>query len=159
MRKVTALACAVALASGLFAAPPAHAGWPFKKKSADASAQPAEKPAEKPAAEERTDDGGRVVKGKHDIEGEIIGEAAPGSPFRKLEIGMSQTQVNDLIGMPKECGSYITGKAFIPFHFGSDNARTECNYKGAGRLIFSQQSNGAAYLLKIVNDASEDGYR
>ena len=101
----------------------------------------------------------KTVKGQHDIEGEIIGNPIPGSKFSKLEIGMSQTQVNDMIGSAKECGSYMTGKAWIPFHFGSDNSRQECNYKGQGRLIFSNQANGAAYLLKIVYDANESGYR
>ena len=106
-----------------------------------------------------TDDGGRVVKGKNDIEGEIIGDAAPGSAFGKLEIGMSRNQVRDLIGEGKECGEYITGKMFIPFHFGGDNMREECAYASQGRLIFTQAANGSAYLLKIVNDTSEDGYR
>lgn len=53
----------------------------------------------------------------------------------------------------------MTGKAWIPFHFGSDNSRQECNYKGQGRLIFSNQANGSAYLPKIVYDANESGYR
>ena len=111
------------------------------------------------AQEQTTDDGGRVVKGRNDIEGEIIGEAAAGSAFGKLEIGMSRNQVRDLIGEGKECGEYMTGKMFIPFHFGGDNVREECNYAGKGRLIFTQAANGSAYLLKIVNDTSEDGYR
>ncbi len=101
----------------------------------------------------------KTVKGLHDIEGEIIGQPIPGSAFNKLQIGMSQTQVNDMIGAPKECGTYMTGKAWIPFHFGSDNSRQECNYKGQGRLIFSNQANGSAYLLKVVYDAGESGYR
>ena len=101
----------------------------------------------------------KTITGQHDIEGEIIGNPIAGSPFGKLEIGMSQTQVNDLIGPAKECGAYVTGKAWIPFHFGSDNSRVECNYKGHGRLIFSNQANGAVYLLKIVYDANESGYR
>ena len=112
------------------------------------------------AADKGGDQGpSRTVKGLHDIEGEIIGTPAPGSAFNKLQIGMSQSQVNDLIGAPKECGTYLTGKAWIPFHFGSDNTRQECNYKGQGRLIFSNQANGSAYLLKIVHDAAESGYR
>ena len=155
MSKMITGAWVGALAVGLAFSSAANAGWPFKKKSNE---QAQEQP-QKEQGQKMTDDGGRVVKGKNDIEGEIIGNATPGSPFSKLEIGMSQSQVNDLIGSGRECGSYVTGKAFIPFHWGSDNARTECNYKGAGRLIFSQQANGSAYLLKIVNDTSEDGYR
>lgn len=110
---------------------------------------------------ETTDEGpSRTVQGKNDIEGEIIGEAVAGGPFSKLEIGMSQSQVHDLIGSGKECGAYATGKAWIPFRFSSsDTVRTECAYTGEGRLIFTTQDNGGVYLLKIVNDVSEDGYR
>jgi hypothetical protein len=158
-QKKFSVGCAVVLVAGMVVASSAQAAkWPFHKKDKDQQAEQADaKPQE--AAPKTTEDGGRVVKGKNNIEGEIIGTAAPGSPFNKLEIGMSDNQVRDLIGSGKECGTYMTGKAWIPFHFGSDNSRQECNYAGAGRLIFSNQASGASYLLKIVNDASEDGYR
>ncbi len=119
-----------------------------------------DKQEQEKAAEAAAPGATRTVKGKNDIEGEIIGEAAADSPFTKLGIGMSQNQVHDLIGPGKECGAYATGKAWIPFRFTSaDTVRTECAYKGSGRLIFTTQANGGIYLLKIVNDASEDGYR
>lgn len=104
----------------------------------------------------------REVKGKNGTEGEIYGDAKPGSPFSKIEIGMPQKQVSDLIGgRDADCGSYITGKAWIPFHFGGDKYRTECAYKGLGRLIFTSNSDfdSRAILIKIINDPSEDGYR
>lgn len=107
----------------------------------------------------------RDVTGRNGVEGEIIGEEIAGSPFTKLEIGMSQRQVRDVIGAARqddaECGQYFTGKSFIPFHFGGDKVRTECAYKGLGRLVFTNQSdfNDRAVLIKIEYDASEDGYR
>ena len=104
----------------------------------------------------------KTVKGQHDIEGEIIGNPIPGSKFSKLEIGMSQTQVNDMIGSAKECGSYMTGKAWIPFYFGSYRHRFEMLYKGQGRLIFAGGSLGdyaGGNLIWIIHNASEPGYR
>ena len=129
--------------------------------AADAALAWGKKKDKQAQASEATDEGpSRTVQGKNDIEGEIIGEAVAGGAFSKLEIGMSQNQVQDLIGSGKECGAYATGKAWIPFRFSSsDTVRTECAYTGEGRLIFTTQDNGGIYLLKIVNDVSEDGYR
>lgn len=145
-----AIACAIALTVTL-AATPAHAGI-FKKKDH--------------AAESKSDDAPtREVKGRKGVEGEIVGTPIPGSIFEKLEIGMSQKQVEDIVGSKRqdgaECGSYMTGKSFIPFHFGGDKVRQECAYKGLGRLVFTNQSDfdGRAVLIKIEFDASEDGYR
>ncbi|QIK81091.1 hypothetical protein G7069_05465 [Lysobacter sp. HDW10] len=104
----------------------------------------------------------REVKGRNGTEGEIIGEAKAGSAFSKLEIGMPQRQVSDLIGQrDADCGGFVTGKAWIPFHFGGDKYRTECVYKGLGRLEFTSNSDfdSRAVLVKIVNDPTEDGYR
>lgn len=157
MLKKTSIVAAVAFAlvAGGYV-PDAAAKLPWGKKKAQD-----EQPKAEEASEGEGDDGpSRTVKGKNDIEGEIFGEAAAGSPFAKLEIGMSQNQVNDLIGAGKECGTYQTGKAWIPFRYSSnDIVRNECNYTGAGRLVFTQSSNGGSYLLQIVNDANEDGYR
>ncbi len=107
------------------------------------------------------DDGGgsRTVQGRNDIEGEIIGTPSKGSPFAKLEIGMTQDEASDLVSGPKQCGAYQTGKQWIPFRFSSsDTVRSECVYKGIGSLIYTQNRRGS-FLLKIVNDATEDGMR
>src|SRR5690606_28674766 len=85
---------------------------------------------------------GRTVKGLNDYEGEITGNPAPGSKFAKLQIGMSAFQVTSQIGPPSDQGAYITGKAWIPFYFGSDRHRFEMVYKGQGRLIFAGGSVG-----------------
>jgi len=68
---------------------------------------------------------GRTVKGINDWEGEITGKPFPGSKFTKLKIGMSRAEVVDLIGPPTDEGAYVTGKAFIPFYYGSDRSRIE----------------------------------
>jgi hypothetical protein len=107
----------------------------------------------------------REVTGRKGVEGEIVGNEIPGSPFAKLEIGMSFKQTEDILGdkatADADCGQYMTGKSFIPFHFGGDKVRTECAMKGLGRLVFTNQSDfeGAKVLIRIEYDASEDGYR
>jgi len=102
------------------------------------------------------------VKGINDWEGEISGERAPGCTFTKLQIGMSMKQVTDLIGQPTDPGAYMTGKAWIPFYFGSDRYRHEMVYRGMGRPIFAGGSAGdltAGYLIMIIHNAQEGGYR
>jgi len=105
---------------------------------------------------------GQKVKGLNDWEGEITGKPAPGSKFTKLQIGMPMKQVTDLIGQPTDQGAYVTGKAFIPFYFGSDKHRYETIYKGQGRLIFAGGSMGdftSGNLIWIIHNANEGGYR
>lgn len=104
---------------------------------------------------------GTPVKGINDWEGEISGIPAANSRFTKLKIGMSQNEVKDLIGNPTDEGVYITGKAFIPFYFGSDKARWEMAYKGQGRLIFSNQAGFSSgyFLTWIIHNANDRGYR
>jgi hypothetical protein len=105
---------------------------------------------------------GQKVKGINDYDGEITGIPAPNSKFTQLKIGMGFRQVQDLAGPPTDQGAYITGKAFIPFYFGSDRTRSEFVYKGQGRLIFAGGSFGdlsGGNLIWIINCATEPGYR
>lgn len=105
---------------------------------------------------------GRKVKGRGDWEGEITGNPAPNSRFNKLEIGMSMREVVDLAGQPTDQGGYITGRAFIPFYFGSDRHRFEMAYKGQGRLVFAGGSLGdftGGNLIWIIHNANDTGYR
>jgi hypothetical protein len=104
---------------------------------------------------------GTQVKGINDWEGEITGLPFKGSRFTKLKIGMPMQQAFDLAGQPTDQGAYVTGKAFIPFYFGSDKVRWEATYKGQGRLIFSNQAGFGTgqYLTWIIYNANEAGYR
>ena len=104
---------------------------------------------------------GQKVKGLGDWEGEITGRPAPGSRFTRLQIGMSRQQVLDLAGQPTDQGAYVTGKAFIPFFFGSDRYRHELTYKGQGRLVFAGSGgfDSNAHLIWIIHSANESGYR
>ncbi|WP_203204412.1 hypothetical protein [Variovorax sp. UC122_21] len=105
---------------------------------------------------------GRTVKGLNGYEGEITGNPARNSKFTRLQIGMSAKQVTDLAGQPTDQGAYVTGKAFIPFYFGSDRHRFEMTYKGQGRLIFAGGGMGdysSGNLIWIIHNANESGYR
>jgi hypothetical protein len=105
---------------------------------------------------------GQKVKGINDFEGEITGIPAPNSKFAQLQIGMGIKQAMDIAGPPTDQGAYITGKAFIPFYFGSDRSRFELVYKGQGRLIFAGGSVGnisGGNLIWVINSATESGYR
>jgi hypothetical protein len=105
---------------------------------------------------------GQKVKGINDFDGEITGIPAANSKFTELKIGMGFRQVESIAGPPTDQGAYITGKAFIPFYFGSDRTRSELVYKGEGRLIFAGGSFGdlsGGNLIWIIHSASEPGFR
>ena len=104
---------------------------------------------------------GRTVKGINDYEGEITGNPAPGSKFTKLQIGMSYKQVTDIVGQPSDQGAYVTGKAWIPFFFGSDRYRHELVYEKTGRLIFAGSSgfDSNSHLIWIIHNRNEARYR
>ncbi|KQW63923.1 hypothetical protein [Variovorax sp. Root411] len=105
---------------------------------------------------------GRTVKGLNGYEGEITGNPARNSKFARLQIGMSARQVTDLAGQPTDQGAYVTGKAFIPFYFGSDRHRYEMTYKGQGRLVFAGGGMGdysSGNLIWIIHNPNESGYR
>lgn len=102
------------------------------------------------------------VKGLNGWEGEISGNPAANSKFTKLQIGMGMRQVIDIAGPPTDQGTYVTGKAWIPFYFGSDRHRHEMTYKGQGRLVFAGGSIGnmsSGNLISIIHNPSESGYR
>jgi len=105
---------------------------------------------------------GQRVKGLANWEGEITGKPARNSTFTKLQVGMSMKQVTDLVGQPTDSGAYMTGKAWIPFYFGSDRHRYEFVYKNQGRLIFAGGSLGnfsGGNLIWIIHNGHEPGYR
>lgn len=105
---------------------------------------------------------GQKVKGLDDREGEITGKPAPGSKFIRLQIGMSMNQVIDLIGRPTDQGAYVTSRAWIPWHFGSDSQRFEWVYRNQGRLVFAGGSLNdftGGKLIWIIHNATEGGYR
>ena len=106
--------------------------------------------------------GGRKVKSKDGkIDGEIFGTPAAKSKFAKLEIGMSRTAAEKLIGVPDDSDTHITGRQFTPFYFGGDTQRYEAFYKNEGQLTYSNSSRFSApdTLIIISVDRKATGKR
>jgi hypothetical protein len=117
-------------------------------KTTPAPAASGSKAATAPA---RTD--GRKVKSKDGkVDGEIFGTPAAKSKFAKLEIGMSRTAAEKLIGVPDDSDTHVTGRQFTPFYFGGDTQRYEAFYKNEGQLTYSNSSRyGAPDTLIIIS--------
>lgn len=83
----------------------------------------------------------RMVKGKEDYEGLICGNPPAKSKFSKLTIGMTQYQVEKLLGHPQDL-KYVTNwrKAWIPFYGGTDARRLVWLYEGQGKVMFDTDS-------------------
>jgi hypothetical protein len=84
-----------------------------------------------------------------------------GSPLAKVQRGMPDDQVRDLLGTPSSTNHYPTGKAWIPFYgwWGGDGYRTEWIYKGKGRVTFNQRPfSSRLKVIRVLYDPSEDGY-
>ena len=126
------------------APPPAATG----SKAAAAPAASSSK-ATAAAAPARTD--GRKVKSKDGkVDGEIFGTPAAKSKFAKLQIGMSRTAAEKLIGVPDDSDTHITGRSFTPFYFGGDTQRYEAFYKNEGQLTYSNDSRFSAPDTLII---------
>jgi hypothetical protein len=76
---------------------------------------------------------------------------------------MSAAQVQAMLGAPTDQGAHPTGKAWIPFYFGSDRYRYEAVYKGQGRLLFASSAgfgwDANTHLIWIIHSANELGQR
>ena len=88
------------------------------------------------------------------------------SPFRSrtefsknmstIHEGMAEAQVRSILGEPDDTNAYVTGKAFIPFYFGSDTHRTDWMYKGKGRVAFSRNRwSGGLKVVRVLYNPSE----
>lgn len=78
------------------------------------------------------------------------------SPLAKIELGMNDAQVRNAIGNPDNSKSYMTGKAWIPFYYGSDTHRSDWIYSGVGRVVFSRNRwSGGLKVVKLIHNPSE----
>jgi outer membrane protein assembly factor BamE (lipoprotein component of BamABCDE complex) len=79
-----------------------------------------------------------------------------GSPLSKVKVGMTDTQVRNTLGDPDNANAYVTGKAWIPFYYGTDTTRTDWMYKGMGRVVYSRnQYSGALKVIRIIYNPNE----
>lgn len=95
--------------------------------------------------------------------GEVIGTPPAGSKFAKLQIGMSTSETQEVLGRtPDRFHSYESGKRWIPFYFGNDARRMQVLYKGEGCLIFTGGNiwgGAGGDLIQIEVDASGACYQ
>jgi len=81
--------------------------------------------------------------------------------FALIKEGMSQAEVDSLIGQPTAQTQRLTGKQWQPFNFGArDLQRLYYLYKGVGRIEFSMKSGyeGVFRVIKVSPDPAETGY-
>lgn len=90
----------------------------------------------------------------------IEGKFPSNSPFAKVQLGMAQGQVHEILGQPTDSKSYQTGKAWIPFYFGPDVMRMDEFYKGVGIITYAGAGISGVHwkVHRAVYDPSEDGY-
>src|SRR5258708_4404920 len=120
------------------APPPAGSSSPQAASGSKTAPAPAAS-GSKAAAPARTD--GRKVKSKDGkVDGEIFGTPAAKGKFAKLEIAMSRTLVENLIGTPHDPSPPIPASPLTPFSFHGDTQRYEAFYKNEGQLTYSNGS-------------------
>jgi len=133
---------------------------PAKPKSAADSTKMAEPPpaaAPAPAKDsaKATEAGKpRMMKSRDGtFEGEVYGNPPANSKWARLQIGMLQPEVERILGgSSNDVRTMPTGKAFIPFYFGTDRYRYEVVYHGQGSVSYTGGSWGAGQgVLMMIN--------
>ena len=122
-------------------------------KAAPIAAAPAVTAAPAAAAAPSEPGKPRVVKSRDGtFEGEIHGNIPANSKWAKLQIGMHQSEVERILGATANIRGYVTGKAFIPFYFGTDSHRYEAVYAGQGSVAYTGGGMGGGQgVLMMIN--------
>lgn len=136
---------------------------PTKPKSEPAPAPTAKAVDTKPGAAAAPAGAGSVKTGTEckpcavksrdgSFEGEVYGNIPAGSKWARLQIGMHQSEVERILGVTHNIRGYVTGKAFIPFYFGTDSHRYEAVYAGQGSVAYTGGSwGGGQGVLMMIN--------
>ena len=96
----------------------------------------------------------RIMKSRDGtFEGEVYGNIPAGSKWSRLIIGMDQAEVVRILGGTSHDISVMpTGKAFIPFYYGTDRHRYEVVYRGQGSVSYTGGSwGGGRGVLMMIN--------
>ena len=106
----------------------------------------------------------RTVKSKDgSYTGEVVGTPARNAKFARLQIGMSMSETQNVLGRaPDRVHSYESGKRWIPYYFGNDARRMQVLYRGEGCLVFTGGNvwgGGAGDLIRIEHDAAGACYQ
>jgi hypothetical protein len=97
---------------------------------------------------------------KSDSPAAAVSGVPASSPLAKVRLGMNKSEVRKVLGSPDDENSYMTGKAFIPFYFGTDSRRASWYYKGMGRVVFADGNvfgGGTPEVIRLDHDPSESG--
>ena len=82
----------------------------------------------------------------------------PGTPLARIELGMAEAQVIDILGEPTSQESYMTGKAWIPYYYGPDTSRLDYKYENVGIVVFGRNRySGKTRVIRVDHDSDEDG--
>lgn len=82
-----------------------------------------------------------------------------GTKLARVTDGMSEPEVISILGEPTSRQDYMTGKAWIPYYYGSDVSRLDYRYKGVGIVVFGRNRySGKTKVIRVDYDPSEDGY-
>jgi len=129
--------------------PPPPAPTKGKKGTKQAAAKPAAAPVAAPAP----------------AAAPAVAAAPAGAPktvdLSLVRVGMSQQEVNDLLGPPTNQSQRMTGKQWQPFNYGArDLQRMVYLYKGVGRVEFSLKSayEGVFRVITVTPNPNESGY-
>jgi len=131
-------------------AKPKTAAKPSEPPPAAAPAPAPAKEAAKPAEAGKP----RMMKSRDGtFEGEVYGNIPANSKWAKLVIGMEQPEVERILGGSSNDVRHMpTGKAFIPFYYGTDRYRYEVVYHGQGSVSYTGGSWGAGQgVLMMIN--------
>lgn len=86
------------------------------------------------------------------FDGEVYGNIPANSKWAQLKIGMHQSEVERILGVTPNIRAYVTGKAFIPFYYGTDRHRYEAVYAGQGSVAYTGGSFGGGQgVLMMIN--------
>jgi len=128
---------------------------PAKPASTAKAAEPAAAAPAAPAAGKPAEPGKpRIMKSRDGtFEGEVYGNIPPNSKWAKLQIGMEQPEVERILGgSSNDVRHTPTGKAFIPFYYGTDRYRYEVVYRGQGSVSYTGGSwGGGRGVLMMIN--------
>lgn len=117
--------------------------------------QPAAQPAAATAAAEPAAKQSEAAKAKA-----AEGVRPPaGTKLARITDGMSEGEVIAILGEPTSRQDYMTGKAWIPYYYGSDVSRLDYRYKGTGIVVFGRNRySGKTRVIRVDYDPNEDGY-
>jgi YD repeat-containing protein len=88
-----------------------------------------------------------------------VAQGALAADLSKVQRGMPEEQVRDLLGSPDSQVTYPSWKQFMPWNWGGGGQRVEYKYKGEGRVIMETRAwTGQLRVVQVVPDAKEDGY-